>query len=160
MKQFDVKAEKELGGNKFYIRPFPAMKAAGISADVSAFILPIIGAVAPLVGDTLKSSEVDLGKVDSEAAARTLANALPDVSGDRVESLLKKLLTKHQNIAVEVDGGDAEKLNEDLANEIFCGEVQNMFILAVEVIKVNYSGFFKNLGDRFGGVIGNLMAKV
>jgi len=159
MKQFDVKAEKTLGGNKFYIVPFPAMKAAGISADVSAFVLPIIGAVAPLVGDSMKDREVDLANLDSESAGKSLANALPDGSGDRVESLLKKLLTKHSNVTVEVDGGEAQKLNEDVANEIFCGEVQNMFILAVEVIKVNYSGFFKNLGSQFGGAIEKLLAK-
>ena len=161
MKQLNIKAEKTLGGNTYYIRPFGAMKAAGISADVVSFILPVLGAAAPLIGGSLKDSEVDLMNIDTEAAGKTLANALPDGSGDRVEGLLKKLLTKHNNVSVTREGEEeAVNLNEDLANELFCGEVQDMFVLAVEVIKANYTGFFKNLGSRFGGVIEKLMAKV
>ena len=157
MKQFDVKAEKTIGGNKFYIRPFGAMKAAGISADVTAFILPILGAAAPLLGDSTKGKGTGLMDINVEDAGKALANSLPEGSGDRVEALLKKLLTKHQNISVEIDGEEIQNLNEDLANELFCGEVQNMFILAVEVIKVNYAGFFKKLGDQFGGALEKLL---
>ena len=41
-------------------------------------------------------------------------------------------------------------LDMDLVNEIFCGEVQDMFILAFYVIRLNFNGFFKKLAGRFG----------
>jgi hypothetical protein len=70
-----------------------------------------------------------------------------------VEVLLHKLLTKYRNVTVELsDGSDAQILTDDLANEVFCGDAQDMFILAFEVIKVNFSGFFKNLAIPFGKV--------
>ena len=48
-------------------------------------------------------------------------------------------------------------LTEDLANEVFCEDVQDMFLLAFEVIRTNYNGFFKKLGGRFGSLVGDLM---
>ena len=47
-------------------------------------------------------------------------------------------------------------LTEDLANEVFCEDVQDMFLLAFEVIRTNYNGFFKKLGGRFGPLIEGL----
>ena len=44
-------------------------------------------------------------------------------------------------------------MTEDLADEIFCGDTQDMFILAFDVIQANYSGFFKRLGGQFGEAI-------
>ena len=76
---------------------------------------------------------------------------------------MKKLLTKYRNITVEqVDkeghptGGEAQILTNDLANEIFCGEAQDMFILAWDVIRVNFNGFFQKIGSQFGGLTGLL----
>ena len=53
---------------------------------------------------------------------------------------------------MEQPGEKVRLLTEDLANEVFCTDVQDMFILAFEVIRTNYNGFFKKLGDRFGKV--------
>ena len=41
-------------------------------------------------------------------------------------------------------------LDQDTANEVFCGEIQDMFLLMWYVIQVNFSGFFKKLAARFG----------
>lgn len=46
--------------------------------------------------------------------------------------------------------GRVVTLDKDLADEVFCGDIQDMFILCYEVIKVNFSGFFKKLGVQFG----------
>ena len=42
------------------------------------------------------------------------------------------------------------------SNEVFCEDVQDMFLLAFEVIRTNYNGFFKKLGGRFGSLIEGL----
>jgi hypothetical protein len=38
----------------------------------------------------------------------------------------------------------------DIVNEIFCGDVQDMFILAFYVIRLNFNGFFKRLAGPSG----------
>ena len=159
MRQFDVKSQKEINGNRFYIRPLPAFKCANLSGELASLIVPVLTSVAPLIG-----SNADIGSVmdmQAEKIAPHLAGGLSALSGDRVEALLKKLLTTYRNVAVEIEGGkDAQDLTDDLADEVFCGEVQDMFILAVEVIKVNFSGFFKKLGPLFGGRLAEILDKM
>jgi hypothetical protein len=154
MKQFEIKAERVIDGNKFFIRPLPAFKSANLSGDLAALIIPILTAVAPLAGENLMD-------VDAAEAAPAMASGLSGVSGDKIELMLKKLLVTYNNVSVQPEGkDDAQYLTEDLANEIFCGEVQDMFILAFEVIKSNFNGFFKKLGGQFGGRLNEFLEKV
>lgn len=144
MKQHEVKSEKVIDGNTFYIRPFAAFTAANISGDLAAVLAPAIAGLAPLAMSA-GGTESDVMNLD----VSSFSGAMAGLSGDKVEGLLKKLLTKHNNISVETDDG-VKPLDNDLANEIFCGAAQDMFILAVEVINVNYKGFFKKLAGQFG----------
>ena len=161
MKQHEVTKKRELGGNIFYVRPFSAFKAANMSGEIFSLITPILAGIAPVIaGAETSEGNTSLLDVDAEKAAPHLANALSGISGDKVELLMKKLLTQHNNISVQLEGeDDAQLLTEDIANEVFCGETQDMFILAFEVIKANYSGFFKRLGGQFGGQINALLQK-
>ena len=149
--------EKVIGENTFYIRPFPAFVAAGLSGDLAALVAPMLGGLASLIGD----SNENVMDVEAEKAVPALTSAFATLSGDKVESLLTKLLIKHENISVsgpETDG-EVKRLNTELANEVFCGEVQDMYVLCFEVIRLNFKGFFKKLGDRFGNLQG-LLEKV
>ena len=84
-----------------------------------------------------------------------MAGAVSGLSCSVVETLLRQLLVDYGNIAYDdPETGSTMKLTVDKANELFCGEVQDMFILAVEVIKVNYNGFFRKLAAQFGSAIG------
>jgi hypothetical protein len=142
MKQHEVSSEKQIGEYTFYVRPFPAFTAANISGELTGALAPALAMVVPLA---MQGDETDVMSLDVSA----LSGALSGLSGDKIENLLKKLLTKHNNISVETEEG-VKPLNNDLANEIFCGSVQDMFILAAEVINVNFSGFFAKLGSQFG----------
>lgn len=142
MKQHEVKSEKTIDGNTFYIRPFPAFAAANISGELAAVLAPAIAGLAPLA---MNAGESDVMNVD----VSSFSGAMSGLSGDKVENLLKKLLTKHNNISVETEDG-VKLLDNDLANEIFCGSAQDMFILAAEVVNVNFKGFFENIGNLFG----------
>jgi len=158
MKQHDVKCERTLNGNTFYVRPFPAFVAANISGDLSSLIVPVFASIAPQISGA--AGVTNILDMDSTAAAPLIANGLSSVNGEKIEALLKKLLVKHKNVSVMPAGEkDAQWLTEDLANELFCGEAQDMFILAFDVIKVNFSGFFTRLGSRFGNVIDTLTRK-
>ena len=161
MKQHEISPGRVLGGNTFYIRPFGAFKAANMSGDIVSLLMPIIAGVAPIVaGAKVEGDDISLLDMDAEKVAPHLANVTGGINGDKLEALLRKLLIQYKNISVEIDGKDVQTLTADLADEVFCGDTQDMFILAFDVIKVNYSGFFKKLGGQFGGVINAVMAKV
>lgn len=132
--------------NVFYIKPFPAFKAANITGDLASVLSPLIGVIAPLVGNG-NLMDVDVNKAVEALSGSTLIN------GDKLESLMSKLLLgDHIVIEYEDDDGKThqEKLNKDLADEVFCGNVQDMFVLCVHVIKMNFNGFFGKLATLSG----------
>ena len=134
--------------NHFYVRPFPAFRAANISGEVIKVIIPIIGSVLPFVSTSGDTSVLD---TDLATIAPEITKAFESLSGDAVEKLLRDLLVKGNNIAVDFNG-ETKPLTEDLVNELFCGDVQDMYILAFHVIKINYGGFFGKLGTQSGKV--------
>lgn len=159
MKQFEV-TQKTINGNRFYIRPFPAFKSAFISGEVFAFLSPLASSLIPVAVGALNSDETSVYDMDISSAIPALASGLGGVNGEKVEDLLKKLLIQYKTISVETEGEtEPQLLTEDIANEVFCGDVQDMFILAFEVIKVNFPGIFKKLGDQYGKVIDGLLKK-
>lgn len=153
MKLLEV-TEKRIGENTFYLKRFPAFTAANLSGELSALIAPMLTALAPLVGE----KTTDVMNLDMDKVAPALTSAFSSLSGDKFESLMKKLLIDSRNISVDnPETGRTEILTMDLANELFCGDVQDMFLLCFEVIRVNYGGFFRKLGAQFGDLLGHLM---
>ncbi len=150
VKQMEA-TRQEIGGNGFYIYPFPAFLSANLSGEIAALLMPMVASVLPAAG-----GKEDFMDMDAAEAATYLADAFSGLSGDRVENLLRKLLLSG-NIGVLTEGSpDARWLTEDLCNEVFCGNTQDMFILAFHVIKVNYAGFFANFGNLSGKAAGML----
>ena len=139
-----------IGENTFYIRPLPAFKAARLSGELAGIILPILSGLAPIMGKIGNGKGLFDVEVD-DVVANTVSEAFSSLSGDKLETVLKHLLIEGKNISFEnPDTGKATLLTEDFANELFCAEVQDMFMLAFEVIRTNYNGFFKRLTARFG----------
>jgi len=148
MKMLEV-TEKQIGANIFYLKPFPAFTAANISGELAAILAPILSGLAPL----FTSNDSQGLDTNMEDAAPMLGNAFSGLSGDKFERFMKKLLIDYKNISVEnPETGRVELLTYDLANEVFCGDVQDMYMLCFEVIKLNFSGFFKKLGPQYGGL--------
>lgn len=145
LKQVEPTIEK-INGVKFYITPFPAFKAANITGELASVLVPLLGALMPLVND-----DTDLMDVKVSDAADAIAGV--NIDGDKMEALIRKLiLGGHIVVEVEDDKGkvEPERLDSDMADEIFCGNVQDMFILCFYVIRLNFNGFFKTLGSQFG----------
>lgn len=139
---------KTIGDNTFYIRPLPAFKAANLSGELAAVLLPLISGIAPLVSSDKGINDLDFDDV---------AGAFSSLSGDKVEALLKKLLVNGRTVSVVTpDDDDAKLLTEDLANEVFSANVQDMFVLAFEVIKTNFGGFFDRISALSGPLTGKL----
>lgn len=154
MKQLESR-EVTVGENIFYIRPLPAFKAANLSGELAALVLPLVTGLTSLIpaGTTAENMGNGLFDIDVKDAGPAISAAFSSLSGDKIEAILKHLLIAGKNISVEVPGERVQFLTEDLANEVFCEDVQDMFILAFEVIRTNYNGFFKKLGGRFGPVV-------
>ena len=148
--------EQKIGENTFYIYPLPAFTAANLSADVVSLLAPLVGGIAGALAAGSKDDGTGENKslmdMDVSEAAPHIARAFSLLSADKTEQLLRNLLT-NKNVGVKQEGSpDADYLTEDKCNEIFCGNVQNMFILAFHVIKVNYGDFFESIGSRSGSV--------
>lgn len=146
-----------IGDYSFYITRFAAFTAANLSGELATMISPMIAALAPLVGAARESTTGDavqtVMNMEIEEVMPSVSTAFSSISGDKFERLMRKLLVDYQNIAVEgeITEGKTVRMNMDLANEIFCGCIEDMYRLCWEVIKLNFGGFFKKLGVRFGG---------
>lgn len=138
--------EVTVGGYKYYIRPFPAFYAARISGDIIKVVVPILGAVVPYM-----NASSDVLDQDISTLSPAIAKGFESLSGEACEKLLRELLINGGAVAVDYNN-ETVKLTEDIANNVFCGEMQDMYILAYHVIKRNYGVFFKKLGDRSGNV--------
>ena len=168
MKQMEV-TEKKIGENMFYIRPFPAFTAVNISGELVSTLSPLLGGVVAAVGndngngnegkgDDAEKKSKNILDADINEAMPVITSAFSGISGDKFERLMKKLLIDNKNVSVECEAtdGDVKLLTYDLANEVFCGDVQDMYILCFEVIRLNFKGFFSKIGDRFGTLTGLL----
>ena len=150
LKQLETTHVK-VGDMKFYIKPFAAFKAANLTGELASTLAPLLGVLAPLVND---ESEGGLMDIDVRTAADAMAGCTA-LSGDKLEQLMRKLLLGGHIVVEVLDGEgnvDGQILDNDTANEVFCGEVQDMFILCFHVIKLNFNGFFK----RFTGLSGKV----
>ena len=153
MKMMEV-IEKQIGEHMFYIRPLPAFYSANLSGELANFLTPVFGSLATLADVAGDDGQFHLEDIDMEKIGPALSDAMSGVSGDKVETLMRKLLLNKQNISVSgpATDGDVKLLDTDLVNEVFCGEIQDMYLLCFEVIKFNFKGFFKKFGARFGNL--------
>lgn len=146
-----------IGEYTFYIYPLKAFTAANLSAEVISLLSPLIGSIAEVFKQNTSKNILDM---DIEEAAPHIAGAFSSLSSNRMESLLRNLLV-NDNVGVRKSGeADAHWLTEDKCDEIFCGNVQNMFVLAFHVIKVNYGDFFGNFGNLSGSVIDKMKTQM
>lgn len=144
---------KTIGDYNFYIRPFGAMTASKMTGDLAALVTPMLGAVAPLIGKSLNAEDGSLLDINVEDLGPVLSNAFSSLTGDNLERMMGELLIDHKNIYFDsVDSHETKLLNRDELDEIFCMELQDMFLLAFEVLKLNYSGFFRKLASRYGNL--------
>lgn len=145
--------QKQIGEYVFYIYPFSAFKAANISGELVSLISPILVSILPSVvnKDNDDGSDESLLDMDISAAMPSIMQACSTLDGDKVEHMMRLLLTQNRNISFEHEQERRVKwLSEDDMDELFCGSIEDMFVLAVEVIKINFKGFFRKLGNLSG----------
>ena len=112
MKQFDPK-DVIVSGHQFHIFPFGAFKAANLSGELAQIAIPLLTAITALPSSGEGENPLDR---DLSELTPALASAFDSLSGDKVESLLKKLLTQSKNITVDTEDGETVYLNEDMVD--------------------------------------------
>ena len=156
---------KQIGEHIFYSYPFAALTAANISGELVSLLSPILLSLAPAIVDGLKDgddSSPEGSFLDSDLSSVTpsMMNAFSSLNGNKLEGLMKTLLVKHRNISYEHEQEKTVRwLDEDGLNSVFIGDISDMYVLAIEVIKLNFKGFFKKLGNQFGNQ-GGLLSKL
>lgn len=140
-----------LCGVDFAIYPFGAMKAANLSGELGKFLGPVVAGCLPLIG-----SNDDVLSLDLKDAMPLVTGAFSTLDGDTIEKLFRKLLLQ-QNISCSyTDPATGQQvqtwLTQDVLDQIFCQNVDDMYRLAYEVINVNFKGFFKKLLGQSGGL--------
>ena len=95
--------------------------------------------------------------IDISADMTTLIynkTALARINGNALSKLVSELLLDHSNIRVlDPEKNTYEVMGEDDFDEIFCQYLAGMLNLCAEVIRLNFSGFFKDASTLFGGLI-------
>jgi hypothetical protein len=156
MKQMEV-TKKNINGTDFYIKPFPAMKASNISGDLTAFLAPVLTVIVPLIGSVNDDESQEGAKgfmdIDIDRYLPQIVTALSATDGDKVETMVRKLLVDHNNVSYDDEKGNITRLTYEDVNEIFCGRIFDMYRLCYEVVKVNFGGFFDSIGSLFGSAL-------
>lgn len=143
--------KKQIGEYIFYIYPFSAFKSANISGELVSLLSPILLSVLPAAAGNGEDEEKSIFDMDISKAMPSIMNACSSLDGDKVEDIMKKLICKSQNISYEHESErKVAWLDEEAADDVFTGNVEDMFALAFEVIKLNFKGFFKKLGNLSG----------
>ena len=148
LKQIEPK-QVTIDGRDYWITPFPAFKAGNLSGELASVIAPLFAAIIPVIKTMKNGLNTDLADID----LATASTALQKVSGDQIESTMRKLLLGgHIATKLEDDNGrlTAVRLDEDIVNELFCGDVMGMYALCYQVIAINFNGFFKKAASLSG----------
>lgn len=154
------KTKITIGDYDFYVSKFGAFKSANLSGELVRLFTPIIASIVPaasmlLGGDDESQSIFDKDISEGlESVAPALAGAFNNLSGKQVEELMRKLLIEERNISfVEkgcMDANQVKIMEWEDADELFCGDLQDMYQLAIKVIQLNYKGFFTKIAAQYG----------
>ena len=148
----DLMRDITVGEYQFKVRPFGAKDATYIFGDVASIILPILGTVSVASDD---KDAVNMEMFDGmDMDKDSLVKALARINGNALSKLVSELLLDHSNILVlDPKKNTYEVMGEDDFDEIFCQYLAGMLNLCAEVIRLNFSGFFKDASTLFGGLI-------
>jgi len=135
---------------EYAIMPFGAWRAANISGELAKVLGPVVAGLAP----ALFADGTDILKQDISRFVPAIITGVQSLDGAVIERMMKKLLIEEKNVSCSYRDEDGrthqELLTWDNADEIFCQDLDAMFKLAYEVIRINFNGFFRKLFAQYG----------
>ena len=151
-------AEETIGEYKFYIRYFGAWTAQRIGLKFKDVFTKAAAVAAPEIAEAMKNLDSENAfdlEVNSDLIP-ALIKILGEMDIKTLEELTQEVIIKHKNVAfVHEDhtGKEPEPLTYEKADQIFSGDLQDMYILIACVIKANYRNFLDRLVTQYGGLL-------
>lgn len=142
----DVK-EKEIAGNKYYVRPFPPQKALELLGDLQAVVTSSFSLAASSNGNEDEEASVLERNIDLGAV---IAGIGKNLKGPALVVFANRIIDK-EYVSVQRPGDESPvKLDKMLSDNVFTGHLKDMLELMYFVLEVNYADFFENLPDLSG----------
>lgn len=140
-----------ISGMCFQVHPMPVLKAARLDKRVLSSLAPILGG---LQGMDLDSNIED---VDMGAISRGIALGLQSLTEGEFTSLIKECL--ETVVYLPAGGAPVELNNEEALGEVFGGQLDVLYNLTVEVMRINRFTPFA-MWARFGKQIKTIAGSV
>lgn len=142
----DIK-EKEIAGNKYYVRPFQPQKALELLGDLQAVITSSFSLAA---GSTDNEGEAMLALERNIDFGAVIAGIGNNLKGAALVAFANRIIDK-EYVSVQRPNDDAPvKLEKMISDNLFTGHLKDMLQLMYFVLEVNYADFFENLPDLSG----------
>ncbi len=135
----------EMGEYVFSVRQFAPFHAMHVLGELQKIVLPALGGALGGIKNQGTNMDADIKNlaVIGSALADALNNLASSLNGEQLEMAIRLLLDPDY-VSVSPKGkNDFQRLDEGMANEIFCGRPIDMVALAVHVFRVNYLDFSK-----------------
>lgn len=122
--------EREIGGHKYYARPFPPLMATDLMGDLQTVL-------------TTAASQKNDGNVDLSIAA-IICGVGKNLNGKALVGFAERILNKNY-VSVEIEtnrGADVVQLDKNMQEELFTGHIELMLQVMWFILEVNYGDFF------------------
>lgn len=135
------RVECNIGDYKFYIKTLPPLVALKLVGDLQK---RIIGPAAKLIA----SFNAQGDNLSDDALAGGIRQLSEALDGDTFLWAFKQLV-QADYVSIQLEAGEIEKLTENAISR-FELPLDVLVSLAIEVAKVNFSGFFRSVGNLIG----------
>lgn len=143
--------EKQIGENKYYVRPFAPLKALELLGDLQAVLTSSFGsAIGEQEADADKDNNptnlldknIDIGSV--------IAGIGKNLKGPALVSFATRIIDKDYVSIMRATDETPVKFEKNISDNTFSGRLTEMFALMHFVLEVNYADFFEHIPDLTG----------
>lgn len=143
---------REIGANKYFVRPFPPLEALSLLGDLQAVVTSSLGSAGLEQGDeNLLDKDINLGKL--------IAGIGGNLKGPVLVGFADRILKKDYVSVQRLTDDSPVRLDRNVFDEVFAGRVSDMLQVMYFVLEVNYSDFFEHLPSLSGVLTGAVTKK-
>ena len=145
---YDVKS-REIGGNTYYVTAFPPLKAIELLGDLQALITTGAKDMDIKNADT-KEEKTDSIFEKNVSVGALIAGIGSNLRGATLVSFAQRIVSP-ENVSVQRPGETKPvRLDKAIFNNLFTGNLKQLFLLINFVLEVNYEDFFEDAPNLTG----------
>ncbi len=148
----------EIGTNTYHVRKFEPFLALEVLGELQKHLMgPLTRIIEAAQGDAINGGASSVSMTVGADTLKGMMDGIDKLSAGldgKTLVALAKLVLNPEYVAVQIEGGEAEKLTQAAVNRAF-EDIGEMGQLIVEVVKINYEGFMR----RSIALIGQGLAK-